>query len=231
MQTAKTVENREVKYTGGAFVYVTEDTKDNDNDASVLPGVNIGIRYGLGQRTDIGMFYASGGWGHARVDVKQNIWQKPDGNAYLSTGFAIENHNYHDDQKTSGMELFNKGWAASIPLFYSFGHNKPVTIYTAQRFTLSFNELDLLKNWDYYMNEYTLPLNQYIDRQNTLFYSGGLGFKWGKNDNKKWFAEASYSFHTNRYIYCNNAAPEQNEVRKVTIGQLEFGIGMTFGSP
>ena len=221
MQTAKPIENGKVNFTSSARMYWTND------EIPVFPGVSLGLRTGVTNRSDIGFYYSSSIWHNARIDYKHNIWKKADGNSYLSLGLAIENNSLLPDPRE-----FRKSWAASVPLFYSFNHNKPTVVYIAQRFTFGFGDMDLLSNMDYYKNEYQCDSEEF-QISHDMIYSGGIGLRWGKKEKFKWFAEFTYSTRFQKFVGCyidKNDGSSEYYIDDATRLYPEIGIGLSIGN-
>lgn len=217
MQTAKTVEKGKVNFSGAVSLY-----GPLHDDPPLTGGANVALRYGIANRTDIGLSYASGLWGHARLDMKQNLWKSSNSNSYFSTGFAFDMTNVGDNGFTNGL-------AISVPLFFSINHNKPVTIYSEQRFALGMGGISLLRDYDYYKNDYVCS-GDHLSLENWNFYTGGIGLKWGKKEKLKWCAELSYVLYFRRFVLCEPGSDSPYNVGKPTYLTPQLSIGLSFGN-
>lgn len=178
MQTAKPVDKGGIEVTTGLSAY-------GSSGGGGIPSVDVMVRYGVGEKADIGASYALGLFGHFRLDYKHVLYTSPNKNTYLSTGFGVDGILYEatwSEPKDVGL---------TVPLYFSFNHNKKVIPYFAQKATLGLNDIEVL-------GQYGKPAGlMNYDYDHNWYYSGGFGFKWGEK-RLKWYSELSYSVRFNR---------------------------------
>lgn len=145
---------------------------------SYFLGGDLNIRYGIGGNSDIGLSANFLVPGHIRFDYKRQLLTNSNNSLYLSSGLALEG--YIPSEYRSMTPSF------SVPLYFSFNHNKNVIPYFAQRYTMSFEGLNAFR-----YSDSQLPVFEEINTRNTILYSGGLGLAFGK-EYDKWFLELSY---------------------------------------
>lgn len=212
MQTAKPVEKGQIETTAGLSAY-------GSSGGGGIPSADVMVRYGIGQKSDIGASYSLGLFGHFRLDYKHNLYESPTKNTYLSSGFGVD------------AMLYEATWSEpqdvglTLPLYFSFNHNKKVIPYLAQRATLGLNDIGVLVQYDK-----NPGLTDY-DYDHNWYYSGGFGIKWGEK-RVKWYAELSYSIRFNREyqnsVYTDDFGETQTFFRKNTDPQevFQLSVGM-----
>lgn len=211
MQTAKPVEKNKVETTLGISGYTTGE--------GGLPSLDAMVRYGVSKKSDLGLAYSLGLFGHFKLDYKHVLYASPNQNAFLSTGFGVDGILYE------GTWSEPKDVGLTVPLYFSFNHTKKVIPYFAQKVTFSLRDAQVLGQYknDPGFTDYNLDHNWY--------YAGGGGVKWGQN-RLKWFAELSYSVRFNRE-YTNSVFVDEFGVtdryfRKSTdpFGMVQLTLGM-----
>jgi hypothetical protein len=161
MQTAKPLKGLENQYSIGISQY------SYNGDYGIAPDFQ--YRRGINGKSDFGLSYSMGLYGHFRADYKRSIWVSKDRTDYLSTGVGLDL--WYDDWNG----YLYTGFTA--PLYMSFNHGKRFVPYFAQRFTFAVDQWSgsSLNDWDYLMA-----------------YSGVAGLRIGENLTKM-FVELSYS--------------------------------------
>lgn len=204
MQTAKTLDKGESEVSLGVSGYLQPDA------GGVAP--DLMWRQGISDKSDMGVGYSVGFYGHARVDWKREIWSNPTNTTFLSTGLGFDGYFPND---FSGEPFY---YGVNIPLYFSFNHGKEFVPYFGQKFSFGFRDL---KVFQYYNNDDLPQQNLYYYHQ--MFYSGGAGVRYGKR-RFKWFAELSYLVSIYRYVTQYSYTGE-NDV-ELWRANKSFGSGM-----
>ena len=178
MQTAKPVDRGEIEVTTGLSAY-------GSTGGGGIPSADVMVRYGVGENSDLGAYYALGLFGHFRLDYKHVLYKSPTENTYLSSGFGIDGLLY----EATWSEPQDLG--LSVPVYFSFNHTKKVIPYFMQKATLGLNDINVLSQYN------RAPGLTNYDYDHNWYYSGGFGFKWGEK-RVKWYGELSYSIRFNR---------------------------------
>lgn len=206
LQTAKPNEKGQVTGVIGLSAYKMEHE-------NVFPGINGMVRFGVGENSDLGLAISPGLLGTIRLDYKYKIWSSSNQNSFLSSGIQADfvlNDSYGGDLDVG----------ATLPLYFSFGHNKNVTPYLAQRYTMYFRDIDVFK---YYNKEN----EQFLSKHHLMTYNGGLGILFGKG-RVKWFVESSYALEFNRNLVVWQPSGEDFYQTDRNIDQ-DFNVELSFG--
>lgn len=199
MQTAKPAAQGEIETTFGASFY--------GGLGEPMGGVNVMIRTGVTQRSDIGLYYASGLYGNLKLDYKHNFWKSVNENVYFSAGlgFDILSSEGHNDANLFG--------ACSLPLYLSWNHTKKAIFFMGHRITFG------LKDTDVFGTEF--PQNYNLEHH--WFYAGGIGLKWGEK-RTKWFVELSMALDNENTFYSGSSEGGNRQFRQNTTVQFTTGI-------
>ena len=201
METAKPVSKGDAMIATGLSGYA--------NTEIIFGGIEINTRFGISDNSDVGFSFNLPVPGHMKIDYKKQLVPSPREKTYLSSGFSLEG--LVPSENSSMVPAF------SVPLFFSFNHQKSVTPYFAQRFTMSFTGWNALR----YSNN-QLPLEKTLRTENTMLYSGGLGLAVGRGLNK-WFIEFTYF---SRYsFFLRNYYSSQTEKWIYNKGQNHEDVG------
>ena len=199
LQTAKPLDKGAVEVTGGLTGYATEDDR--------LPGLNSMVRVGVGANSDIGIGYATGIFGHARLDYKYNFYRSADDRRFLSTGLGLDF--FSDDEDATGVPALN------IPLYFSINHQGNVIPYFGQRFTLGLSHMDVLFGKG--------------SGSHDIYYTGVAGIRFGKL-RLKGYVEFSYSVGMERYrhsFYNYQTESLQSFDNRYETTGVELNVGLT----
>lgn len=180
MQTAKTLDKGERETTVGVGPYTSY--------GDVLFSPDFMLRFGVSDKSDIGIFYSLQLNGHAKVDWKRELWSSPNGDKYLSSGAMLEAYMPND---FSG-DPFYVGVCA--PMYFSFNHGNKWVPYFGQRFSFGILDTGVFK----FYNDDSPPLER-LSFDHYMFYSGSLGLRFGEK-RTKYFLEASYNYRINHSL-------------------------------
>ncbi|MES2557299.1 MAG: hypothetical protein V4604_14185 [Bacteroidota bacterium] len=170
LQTAKPLDKGNAEVSVGATGYLINDDP--------LPGVNAMVRVGVGARSEVGLGYATGIFGHTRLDYKYNFYRSANEKRFLSSGLGLDY--FFNDDDGNGIPGVN------VPLYFSINHGGSVVPYFGQRFTLGLNDLDVLSGKG--------------RGSHVMYYSGAAGIRFGKR-HLKGFLELGYSVSRERSLY------------------------------
>jgi hypothetical protein len=201
LQTAKPLDKGTVEFTGGAAGYF--------GFSQTLPGLNAMVRVGTGKRSDLGFGYATGLFGHARLDYKYNFYRSPDENRFFSSGVGIDWITADEDELLP---------AVNIPFYFSINHQGKVVPYFGQRFTLGLNDVDV-------------RFGGSAEGMHRAYYSGGAGIRYGRN-RVKGFIELTYAVELSRDRHFGYNAQQEQYLQdnryEEPVAQLNIGVTIAF---
>lgn len=216
MQTAKTLDKGEKEFTAGVGPYTSY------GDVLVTP--DFMVRFGVSDKSDMGVFYSLQLNGHAKVDWKRELWSSPNGDKYLSSGAMFEAYMPND----FGGDPFYFGLCA--PVYFSFNHDKKWVPYLGQRFSFGLTDTQVFK---YYNND-NPPLERF-NFDHYMFYSGSVGIRFGEK-RTKYFLEGSYVYRIN-HSYRHYSSTDDNGITEWYLNKnyhdglsLQLTLGVNIGS-
>ena len=183
MQTAKTLDDGESQWSLGVSAYSME------GDIGIAP--DLMFRKGISDRSDFGIGYSMGLWGHARIDWKRVLKTNESETYYFSSGLGGDLY-LPDDFGGDGPFI-----GVTLPFYYSFNHDGKLIPYFGQRFCLGLIDIGIVRH---YGNDSPDPEEYRFNHY--MYYSGAAGIRFG-DKSVKWFLEASYNFsinHSYRHI-------------------------------
>lgn len=214
MQTAKPTPVGTLERSAGISGYADLD------DGDLYLGVDGMLRTGIYEKADIGLAYSFGTIGHLKLDFKHQLYASPDNNWYLSSGIGVDGIWWEQILGPT-----NKDIGLTLPLYFSFNHNKNVTPYFAQRATMGLSDFSTLSQYQ------EAPGLQPYNLNHDWYYTGGGGIRWGEKK-VRWFAELSYTFRFNRVyvndLYTNSQGGQEvftfKELNRSGTAQLTVGV-------
>jgi hypothetical protein len=227
MQTAENLKKGEQTLSGGIYV-ISQDHYDENPDGDQIPGLDIMYRRGLGDRSDLGVYFSPAlTGGHLRTDFKYNVFKSTDEKRYLSTLISLEaehllNNPYMDERRYIG---------TGLGLIFSMNHENSIVPFFYQRATFGWNNLDVLRNpaSDYSYHDYNI-------QHHRMEYIGGIGImmKSKRSPRLQFFADASYSirrmtlFEVKEYAHVEDYYLTKSQMHRLNL-QLVFGVTVSLG--
>jgi len=210
MSTAKTLDKGEQHfYIGGSAYRSSHD---------IIGSPEFMYRSGINKKSDFGIRYSLGLYGHLRTDFKYELMSWKNESNFISTGVGFDFYfpnTYSGDKYIVG---------STIPLFFSFNHHKNVVPYIGQQYTFGWNDLKafVFKNSNEIIEFRT-------SKSHSSFYSGTYGLKFEKFKLKP-FIEVSYSLkiENNFSAWPLNNYSWENTYNRQTHQNLQLTIGIEF---